>query len=111
MKKEYGIFVVILFVLTVVYLSGFGNGFFLDPFKGQNIYMTGAGHLLNVMNMLIWGGIMWHCWSMARDKNRNPWIWLAASFLAGLIISGLILRTLVLGVLAYLKKAPEKASA
>jgi RsiW-degrading membrane proteinase PrsW (M82 family) len=51
------------------------------------------------MTFLVGCGIIWYCWTQAKEKNRNPWLWAALSFILGF---------LPLLVLVYLKKLPDK---
>ncbi|VEN74413.1 membrane hypothetical protein [Candidatus Desulfarcum epimagneticum] len=98
MKKEYGIF------------AGFmvWMAFFTSGCAGMPIYkiirqqsLGPGGFLLSIMTFLVGCGLIWHCWSQAKEKNRNPWLWAALSFIFGF---------LPLLFLVYLKKLPEKAS-
>lgn len=49
----------------------------------------------NIMHLIVGLGIIWYCWDQARDKNRNPILWLTLGFLFGFF---------ALLVLVYLKK-------
>ena len=66
-----------------------------------NLARTGEIGIINPLGVIIGLGIMWYCWTEAKRKNRNPWVWLLLGFLFGLI---------PFAVLVYLKDLPANQS-
>ena len=96
MKKQCGFFIIIC---MAVFMTGCASMPIVRAIRQADFFAV--GELLSIMTFLIGGGIMWYCWTQAKEKNRNPWIWLALGFIFGVL--GLF-------VLVYLKKLPKKIS-
>jgi len=96
MKKR---FIRMCLLCLPLILGGCAGAPLVSALREQNIYVV--GEMISMMNFLVGAGIAWYCWSQAKEKNRNPWIW---------SIGGGIFGLFALVILVYLKKAPKKIS-